>query len=46
VDLLEESKIHNTFHVSLLKKRVNKGQIPDPKLSAFEWKEKNKKEPS
>ncbi|KAL3581520.1 hypothetical protein D5086_015852 [Populus alba] len=44
--LPKEARIHNTFHVSLLKKWVGKGIIPEPKLPIPETKQNPQPEPA
>jgi hypothetical protein len=45
LDILEEAHIHNTFHVSLLKKRVGKDNITEQKLLGFYSKHQTMPEP-
>ena len=45
LDLSKEARIHITFYVSLLKKWVGKGIIPEPKLPILETKQISQPEP-
>jgi hypothetical protein len=46
LDLPKEARIHSTFYVSLLKKWVGKGTIPEPRLPILEPKQKSQPEPA
>jgi hypothetical protein len=46
LDLPKEARIHSTFHVSLLKKWVGEGIIPEPKLPILKTKLKSQPEPA